>query len=257
MYYSLFFFSTAALDHRWWLLWPRHECTVGRVWDGAWQASLLRRRWQNDLCHCVCVQEPLAGLRGHKKRTSQEGKEQEYRMKSSRYCWIDGGRFGFSLLKCGGRAGNWGLLDWRKDSSSKADWLSGKSAESAAFAGGKRCVCVHGIKGEWKEEVCVLHCGENLNVPVCILRKGGGDQESPWGFFIPRAKPIWYLSTSSSATAPYITHTLVYTQYQEYPLYFSFTLDLYKIQSLGADCSTHQHVAELARQHRSACCRID
>ncbi len=68
----------------------------------------------------------------------------------------------------------------------------------------------------WREFACAGVCFE----------EGGGDQENPSGGFIPRAKPIWYLSTSSSSTAPYITHTLVYTQYQEYPSYFSFTLDL-------------------------------
>lgn len=129
-------------------------------------------------------------------------------------------------LECVVRSGNWGLPDWRKDSNSEADRLSGKSAESAVFVGG-RGVCVHEREGEWKggERVCVCSC-----VSVCVrVRKG--DQESPWGGFIPAAKPIWYLSTSSLSTAPYITHTLVYTQYQEYPLYFSFTLDLNEIQN--------------------------
>lgn len=136
-------------------------------------------------------------------------------------------RFGFSLLECGVSAGNWGLLDWRKDSSSKADWLSGKPAESAVFAGG-RGVCVHERERE-KKEVCVCTLLWREFECACVLRKG--DQESPWGGFISRVKPIWYLSTSSSYTAPYITHTLLYAQYQEYALYFSFSLDLNKIQS--------------------------
>lgn len=45
-------------------------------------------------------------------------------------------------LECVVRSGNWGLPDWRKDSNSEADRLSGKSAESAVFVGG-RGVCVH------------------------------------------------------------------------------------------------------------------
>lgn len=80
-------------------------------------------------------------------------------------------------------------------------------------------------------------------VCVCVFEEGG-IRRAPEGVLFLEPSPIWYLSTSSSSTAPYITHTLVYTRYQEYPLYFSFTLDSYKIQSPGGRL-----------QHTSACCR--
>lgn len=96
--------SSTAADHWWWLLRPRHERTAGRVWDGARQAALLGRLRQNDLRHRLRLQEPLAGLRGHKERTHQEGKGPEYWTMQR---WP---RFGFSLSEFGARAGNWELL---------------------------------------------------------------------------------------------------------------------------------------------------
>lgn len=73
--FFFFFFLTAAPDHWWWLLWPWHECPIGCVQDGTWQASLHWHFWQNDLGHCLRLQEPLTGLRRHKGRTIKEGKE--------------------------------------------------------------------------------------------------------------------------------------------------------------------------------------
>lgn len=76
-----------------------------------------------------------------------------------------------------------------------------------------------------EERVCVPHCTENLSLCVCVFEEKGGIRRTPEGDLISRAGAIWYLSTSSSSTAPYITHTLVYSRYPEYPRYFSFTLD--------------------------------
>lgn len=72
--YWLILFFTAAPDHWRWLLWPWHECAIGCVRDGPRQASLHWRLWQNDLGHCLRLQEPLPGLCRDKERTTKEGK---------------------------------------------------------------------------------------------------------------------------------------------------------------------------------------
>lgn len=37
-------------------------------------------------------------------------------------------------------------------------------------------MCVREMEGEWKEEVCVLHCGENLSVCMCVCFEGGSGE---------------------------------------------------------------------------------
>lgn len=76
------------------------------------------------------------------------------------------------------------------------------------------CVCIKERESERRK------CGGNLSVPVCLCFEEGRSGEPLRGFYFSSLSSI---STSSSSTAPYITHTLVYTEYQEYPLYFSFT----------------------------------
>lgn len=123
------------------------------------------------------------------------------------------------------------------------------------------CRCVHKTVGERMEEVCVLQGREKASVVcaclcVCVCFEERGSGMPLWGF-IPTVKPIWYLSTSSSSTAPYITHTLVFACISGIRCTFPSLWTCIKSRALGADCSTHQHVAEVARQPRSACCRID
>ena len=119
-------------------------------------------------------------------------------------------------------SGDWGLLVWWKNSSCRADWLSGNSAESAVFTGGWcACVCVY-VNKEWKGKEG--ECGWDLDyVCVCVFLARGGSGEPLRGFYVENQASI---STSSPSTAPYITYTFICTEDQEYLLYFSFTLDL-------------------------------
>lgn len=88
---------------------------------------------------------------------------------------------------------------------------------------------------------------------LCLYFEEGGSGEPLRRFY---NRSLSSISTPSSSTTPYITHAPVYTENQEYPPVL-FLLFHRKSRALGADCSTHQHVAALAIQHRSACCGID
>lgn len=146
--------SSTAADHRWWLLRPRHERTVGRVRDGARQAALLGRLWQNDLRHRLRLQEPLAGLRGHKERTHQEGKGPEYWMMRRWPNWQEPG-FGFSLSEFGARAGNWELLaiPGRVVVVGQIDFQAIQLSRLYLKEEELR-VCAHNREGEWRRVEC-------------------------------------------------------------------------------------------------------
>lgn len=67
-------------------------------------------------------------------------------------CWNQ--RFVFTLVS-GVRVGNWDCLIGGVDSRRKADWLSGKSAESAVFVAWW-CVSMHEREENWMVQACVL-----------------------------------------------------------------------------------------------------
>lgn len=165
-------FIITAFDHWWWLLWPWHECTTGRVWDGSRQACLFWCYWQNDVCHRLRLQEPLTGLRGYKEWKNQEGKE-IFLIKHARLIqWKL--PFGFPA-RLWDKAWELGMLDQRmivvvRQIDFQANQLSWLHLQQGG-------VCVHqggGINGE------SLSCF--VEKIMCVVEeRGSGDPL--WGFY--------------------------------------------------------------------------
>lgn len=110
------------------------------------------------------------------------------------------------------------------------------------------CVCIKERESERRK------CGGNLSVPMCLCFEEGRSGEPLRGFHFSSLSSI---STSSSSTAPYITHTLVYrsirctlpslwTSRENPEPWGQIVAHISMLQNLLD--STDQHVAESIRQ---------
>ena len=153
-------------------------------------------------------------------------------------------RFGFSLLNVNQTLGIGGLL-LRRDRSSEGRLTFRQISWVSCICKWKRCVCMEKRESERRKSVC-----------VCVyMRKG--DLEKPLrGFYFSESQAyLVSLNILLIHCTIYHTYTSVCSSIRRICSAFPSLWTRIKPRALGADCSTHQHVAELARQHRSACCR--